>query len=108
MFSLGIYDKLTPDDLTGGAFVAGTGTIDDSGKVGEIGGIRQKLVAARERGATLFLVPEGNCAEALMDPPAGLRLARVGTFDQALAALKAVARRDPAARLQRRVAAAAG
>ena len=43
MFALGIVDKLTPGDLTGGKFVAGTGTIDDDGKVGPIGGIQQKI-----------------------------------------------------------------
>ena len=42
MFALGIVDKLTPGDLTGGKFVAGTGTIDDNGKVGPIGGIEMK------------------------------------------------------------------
>ncbi|MGC5411742.1 PDZ domain-containing protein, partial [Streptomyces sp. DT225] len=42
MFSLGILEKLTPGQLTGGKFIAGTGTIDDAGKVGPIGGISMK------------------------------------------------------------------
>ena len=50
MFALGIYDKLTPGELTGGRFIAGTGEIDADGEVGPIGGIQQKLVAARESG----------------------------------------------------------
>ena len=60
MFALGIVDKLTRDDLTGGTFVAGTGTIDDDGKVGAIGGIQMKTVAAREKGAQFFLTPKAT------------------------------------------------
>lgn len=47
MFALGIYDKLTPGSLTGGKFVAGTGTIDDNGTVGPIGGVDMKTLGAR-------------------------------------------------------------
>ena len=61
MFSLGIYDTLTPGSLTGGHAVAGTGTMDATGKVGPIGGIQQKIAGARDAGAELFLVPPDNC-----------------------------------------------
>jgi Lon-like protease len=88
MFSLGIYDKLTPGSLTGGNFVAGTGTIDDSGKVGPIGGIEMKTVGARDKGARYFLTPSENCAAAAKDTPSGLRLVKVHTIDDALGALK--------------------
>jgi PDZ domain-containing protein len=88
MFALGIIDKIEPADLTGGIFVAGTGTIDDEGTVGPIGGIPQKLVAARRAGATVFLTPAGNCDEAAAATPAGLRLVKVETLDQALTALQ--------------------
>jgi Lon-like protease len=88
MFSLGIYDKLTPGDLTGGTFVAGTGTIDDDGNVGPIGGIDMKTVGARSKGAQYFLTPADNCAAAAKDTPDGLTLVKVGTIDDALAALK--------------------
>lgn len=90
MFALGIYDKLTPTDLTGGTFVAGTGTLDDQGDVGPIGGIRQKLAAAAQKGAKVFLVPAGNCSEALQDPPQGVTLARVTDFQSALNVLQGV------------------
>lgn len=90
MFTLGIIDKLTPGPLTGGRTVAGTGTIDAAGGVGPIGGIQQKLAGARRDGATLFLVPKDNCAEASRAIPAGLRLARVDTLSTALAALASV------------------
>lgn len=87
MFALGIVDKLTPGSLTGGAYIAGTGTIDDSGHVGEIGGIAQKMVGAREAGAKVFLTPAGNCAEALSNAPKGLRLVKVDTLASAVSAL---------------------
>ncbi len=87
MFALGIVDKLTPTDLTGGKFVAGTGTIDDHGKVGPIGGISMKVIAAREAGARYFFTPSENCAEAGKNTPDGLRLIKVDTLDDALKAL---------------------
>ncbi|CAL9523398.1 putative protein YlbL [Streptomyces sp. enrichment culture] len=87
MFALGIYDKLTPGSLTGGAFVAGTGTIDDDGKVGPIGGIEMKIVGARGKGARYFLTPADNCGAAASDTPKGLTLVKVSTIDDALDAL---------------------
>ncbi|RKN47125.1 YlbL family protein [Streptomyces hoynatensis] len=87
MFALGIIDRLTEGDLTGGAFVAGTGTIDDDGNVGPIGGVTMKTIAARDAGAEFFLTPEDNCAAAAEDPPDGLTLVRIGTLQDALDAL---------------------
>ena len=88
MFALGIVDKLTPGNLTGGKFVAGTGTIDDNGTVGPIGGIEMKTVGAREAGAQYFLTPADNCADAASDTPEGLTLVKVKTIDDAMSALK--------------------
>ena len=88
MFTLGLIDKLTPADLTGGKVIAGTGTINDAGAVGPIGGIPQKLVGAKAAGAQLFLVPAGNCTEALQNAVPGLPMAKVGTADEALTAVK--------------------
>lgn len=90
MFTLGIVDKLEPADLTGGRVIAGTGTIDDDGKVGPIGGIPQKLLAAKRDGATVFLTPAGNCAEAVQNAVPGLPLVKVATLDDALNALTAL------------------
>ena len=84
MFSLGIIDKLQSTDLTAGKFVAGTGTIDDTGKVGPIGGISMKIIAARRAGAQYFFTPSDNCAEAAADTPKGLRLIKVDTLAQAV------------------------
>ncbi|QEV20126.1 YlbL family protein [Streptomyces alboniger] len=94
MFALGIVDKLTPDDLTGGKFVAGTGTIDDKGKVGPIGGIEMKTVGAREKGAQYFLTPKGNCAAAASDIPDGLTLVKVDTIADAVKSLKKIREGD--------------
>ncbi|MFJ8945442.1 PDZ domain-containing protein [Streptomyces sp. NPDC102395] len=96
MFALGIYDKLTPGSLTGGKFVAGTGTIDDDGKVGPIGGIQMKTVGARAKGAQYFLTPADNCAEAAEDVPDGLTLVKVDTIGDALGALEDIRGGDTA------------
>ncbi|MFG1704095.1 PDZ domain-containing protein [Nonomuraea sp. M3C6] len=90
MFSLGILDKLTPGELTGGKQIAGTGTIEPSGKVGAIGGIAQKMVGAQDAGATVFLTPADNCAEAVKAAPSGLRLVRADTMHDAVLALDAL------------------
>jgi PDZ domain-containing protein len=90
MFSLALVDKLTTGNLNDGKFIAGTGTIDASGEVGPIGGITHKMLAAREAGATVFLVPADNCAEADSDPQDGLELVKVGTLTQAVDALNTI------------------
>jgi PDZ domain-containing protein len=87
MFTLGIIDKIKPDDLTGGLAIAGTGTIDEEGAVGAIGGIPQKMRGARRDGATVFLSPASNCAEAVANAVPGLKLVKVGTLDDAMQAL---------------------
>ncbi len=89
MFSLALYDVLTPGSLTNGGTIAGTGTIDDAGQVGPIGGIQQKIVAAREDGAGLFLVPSDNCDEVDGARPGDMRLVRATTMPQALEAVEA-------------------
>ena len=81
MFSLGIYDKLTPGALTANHDVAGTGTIDDAGK----------LAGARAVGAEYFLAPADNCNEVVGHVPDGLSVFKVATFDDGLKAVKAIA-----------------
>ncbi len=95
MFALGIIDKLEPEDLTGGLTIAGTGSIDEHGNVGPIGGVPQKLVGAREAGATVFLVPAANCAEALANAQPDLTLVRVETLAGALEELEALRQGRP-------------
>jgi Lon-like protease len=90
MFALGLVDKLTPDNLTGGRFIAGTGEIDANGNVGAIGGIQQKMVGARNEGATIFLAPAGNCSDVRGNVPPGLRVVKVSTLGQAVQNLEAI------------------
>jgi Lon-like protease len=90
MFALAIVDELTPGELTGGQFIAGTGEISFDGQVGAIGGIPFKMTAAREAGATVFLVPAANCIEATQHAPDGLRLVKVDTLTNAVYALDAL------------------
>jgi PDZ domain-containing protein len=99
MFTLGIIDKLTAGDLTGGRTVAGTGTIDGFGHVGPIGGIQQKIAGATTAPtgpdgqpvhATVFLTPAGDCADAKAIAPKSLVLVKVDTLRTALDALKAI------------------
>jgi Lon-like protease len=90
MFALGIIDKLTKMDLTAGRFIAGTGEITAGGQVQPIGGIQQKMVGARNAGATIFLTPAANCADTKGAVPAGLRLVKVSTLNQAVTYLEAL------------------
>ncbi len=64
MFALALYDQLTPDDLTDGRKIAGTGTIACDGGVGPIGGVEQKVAGAEREGAEIFLSPAGNAVAA--------------------------------------------
>jgi Lon-like protease len=89
MFSLGIYDTLTPGSLTDGETIAGTGTIQPDGTVGPIGGIDQKIAGAREDGAELFLVPADNCDDAVESPQGDMDLVRVVTLSDAVDSLEA-------------------
>ena len=89
LFAIGIIDKLTPGALTQGKIIAGTGTIDPDGNVGEIGGIQQKLIGARDAGAVLFLAPAGNCDEVIGHIPDGLTVAAIETLEDAMDEIEA-------------------
>ncbi|MEE1619253.1 YlbL family protein [Brachybacterium sp. J153] len=91
IFSLAVYDELTPGALTGGQSIAGTGTIAADGGVGGIGGIRQKMVGASDTGADFFLAPAANCQEVIGYEPDGLEVVAVETFDQAVEATETIA-----------------
>lgn len=90
MFSLGIYDLLTPGSLTNGTTYAGTGTIADDGTVGAIGGIQQKIRGAHSDGAKYFFVPADNCKEAKGNKPAGISLLKVTSMNDALGDLRGI------------------
>jgi PDZ domain-containing protein len=86
MFALGIYNAVSPIDITKGHKIAGTGTISTDGKVGPVGGVRYKVEAAEKAGAELFLAPRDNDDEA-RQAARKLRVVAVGSFDEALATL---------------------
>lgn len=88
IFSLAVIDKLTPGELNDGRVVAGSGTIAGDGKVGSIGGITHKLAAAHDAGATVFLVPADNCAEARTAKHDGMQLVKVDDLGSAVDALE--------------------
>ncbi|MGE0309688.1 MAG: PDZ domain-containing protein [Acidimicrobiia bacterium] len=84
-FTLGALDVLTPGELTGGKSVAVTGTINFSGDVGNIGGIKQKTVAVQRAGADVFIVPADEAADARSAVTNGkLEVVGVETLDDAL------------------------
>lgn len=90
MFALGIMDKVGKVDLTKGMFIAGTGTIDTEGKVGPIGGIALKMIAARHKGAKVFLAPADNCSDVQGAIPKGLEVVKVDTLHSAVQDLLAL------------------
>lgn len=89
MWALGLIDVLTPGDLTGGAKIAGTGTIDPSGQVGAIGGVEQKVVAAERTGAKVFFVPVDNANAAKSVANGSMAIVPVRTYSEALDYLRA-------------------
>lgn len=91
IFSLSVYDELTPGSLTGGHQIAGTGTIAVDGAVGPIGGIRQKMVGAEESEAEFFLAPSANCDEVVGYEPDGLEVVAVTDFEDAISATETIA-----------------
>jgi Lon-like protease len=95
MFALGIIDKITPDNLTGGRFIAGTGEIAPNGGIQPIGGIQQKMAGARNAGATIFLTPAANCPDTAGAVPAGLRVVKVSSLANAVSELQAIKRGQP-------------
>ena len=87
IFALGVVLKLTPEDLLKGRVVAGTGTIGADGVIGPIGGIDDKIIAAKHAGATLFLAPVANCAD-VTRIPSGITVYSVNTLGEAVLVLK--------------------
>ncbi len=90
MLALAIYNKLTPEDITKGAKIVGTGTIDEAGNVGAIDGVKYKLLGAAKRKAAVFFCPVENYDEALKvkrEEKLKITIKAVRSFDEALAYL---------------------
>ena len=87
IFTLGIIEKMTGEDLLRGRKIAGSGTIDLEGRIGAIGGIEAKLIGARRKGATIFLASVNNCDD-IAHIPDGLQVIPVATLREAVEVLR--------------------
>lgn len=85
-FTLAVLDVLTEGQLTGGRDIAVTGTIDENGIIGTVGGVAQKAAAAASAGAEVMLVPTAEVADAQAHNH-GMAIHAVGTLEEALAVL---------------------
>lgn len=87
IFSLGLVELLSPENLLQGRKIAATGTISKSGAVGAIGGVQEKIVAARAAGIELLFISRENCDE-ISGEVEGMKVIAVSTLEQAYTALK--------------------
>ncbi|MDE5538857.1 MAG: PDZ domain-containing protein [Bacilli bacterium] len=93
MMSLTVYNKLVEEDITKGKKIVGTGTIDINGNVGEIGGVKYKLIGAVKNKAEAFICPKENYAEAVKvaeERNYEIKIIGVGTFEEAIQELKSM------------------
>lgn len=91
MISLSLYNKLSSSDITKGRKIVGTGTVDEDGNVGEIGGVKYKLIGAVNDASDIFIVPEANYEEALKvkeDNNYKIKIIKAKTFNQVIESLK--------------------
>jgi PDZ domain-containing protein len=84
MMALNVYNNLIPNDITNSLIIAGTGTIEIDGSVGPVGGIRQKVIAAKRAGSSLILVPTANFEEAFPLSTDDTAIVAVDSFEEAL------------------------
>ena len=91
IFALDIAQRLEGKNYAGTTPVAGTGTIDLSGNVGPIGGIKQKMLGAKHEGYKVFLAPAANCADVVGNEPKGMTVIPVSTLSEARTAMQRVA-----------------
>ncbi len=88
IFAVAIYDTLTPGALLEGQHIAGTGEITAEGEINPIGGIQQKIAAASEKGAELFLAPQENCDEVVGANNGDMRVVPIETLDDSIASIE--------------------
>lgn len=92
MLTLSIYDKLISDDITKGLKIVGTGTIDREGNVGEIGGVKYKLMGAIKDKADVFIAPKGknydDCIKLKNEKNYNIKILEVETFTEAIQKIK--------------------
>ncbi len=92
--ALAIYNRLTEEDITNGKKIVGTGTIDMNGNIGEIGGVKYKLMGAVDKKADIFIVPNGSnydeCIKLQKEKKYKIQIIGVDNFDEALEKLKSL------------------
>lgn len=87
MIALSIYLKAIDKDLLKGRNIVGTGTIDIDGNVGEIGGIKYKIMGAVNNNIDIFFVPYANYNEAskvVKENNYGINIVPINTFSEAI------------------------
>jgi PDZ domain-containing protein len=89
MFTMAVYNLVTPEDLTGGRTIAGTGTINLDGTVGPIGGVQQKVAGAELAGAEYFLSPPQNYEDA-RSAARRIQVVKVATAEEAIRFLRSL------------------
>ena len=93
MMNLTIYNQLVEEDITGGKKIVGTGTIDIDGNVGEIGGVKYKLIGAVKNDAEIFMCPEENYEEAVSvaeEKGYDITIVGVSSFSEAIKKLEEI------------------
>ncbi len=105
--TLGIIDKLSSGRLTGHRIVAATGTIDQYGNVGDVGGVAEKTIAVERAGATVFFVPSVELKTAESKASSQLHVYAVNNLDQVLRILKRLGGKVPSTALANTVPAQA-
>ncbi|MDR2620572.1 MAG: PDZ domain-containing protein [Propionibacteriaceae bacterium] len=96
ILAIGVYDYLDSEDLIAGRSVAGTGVVDVSGTISAASGVAEKLRAAADAGADLFLLPAANCQDIVGSSFGGMRIVKVSALEDAIASLRTL-RDDPTA-----------
>ncbi len=88
MLALFVYNRLLDEPLVNDLKIVGTGTIDEYGNVGSIGGVKYKLAGAISSQADIFFVPSGDnyeeCKEYLKDEDYTIKVVPVETLDEAI------------------------
>ena len=87
MMALNVYNLLVNEDITKGKTIAGTGTIEIDGSVGPVGGVKQKIIAAKRVGAELVLVPTSNFEEAAQFIDENTEIIPINSFAEALSVI---------------------
>lgn len=89
MLSLAVYETITDGSLVAGRRIAGSGQIDGAGNVTAVGAVQEKIAAAEQAGAEVFVLSKQNCAD-LSNQPTKVRLVAVSTLAEAIASLEAL------------------